>query len=112
MGVAKLKRSKFVSNWKNVSLSSITAITGVYVASNVCLLVVEGIFVHLQNWRLIARSIPSLSGRCYISSPASLAHLPWSEVLPYRSVRIDLVSAWRDGWRPPEDIDFTSLLTS
>lgn len=36
--------------------------------------------------------------------------LPWSEILPFRSVKIDLVSAWRGGWRPQEREDFTGLL--
>ena len=45
--------------------------------------------------------------RPYSSSSPSL---PWSEILPYRSVRIDLVSAWREGWRLQQDQDFAAVL--
>lgn len=38
--------------------------------------------------------------------------LPWSEILPFRSVKIDLSSAWRDGWRLQGRQDFTALLHS
>ena len=38
--------------------------------------------------------------------------LPWSEILPYRSVKIDLVSAWRQGWRLEAGQEFASLLHS
>ena len=62
----------------------------------------------------MATGIPRLSsatdGGRLLSSPA--ASLPWSEVLPYRSVKIDLLSAWYNGWRPPNYMDFSSLLNS
>lgn len=72
---------------------------------------------YLQSRRFsrdVRKSLSPLLVTRFSSSCAS-TELPWSEILPYRSVRIDLHTAWNNGWTPPppptDDDSFSSLLS-